>query len=400
MRAKLLNRARLLRCAIVPLLALPLSGCDWVVLNPSGDVARQQGDLVIVATLLMLLIVVPVMATVVLFAWRYRATNTEAKYDPDWNHSTQLELLIWAAPLMIIIALGAITWVGTHMLDPYRAISRIDSQTPLVSDEKPVDVEVVSMDWKWLFIYPEQNIATVNELVVPAGRPLRFRLTSSTVMNTFYVPALAGMIYTMPGMETKLHAVFNNEGTFKGISAHYSGAGFSHMHFATRAVSDQQFAQWVDSVKAGKNDGTLSRDAYLQLDKPSIAEPVHHYAAVAPDLFNAVVDLCVQPGKICMSQMAMLDAKGGVGKEAAKLNVAALTYDKAGRATETPVLPGSVVAQTDRFVKAYCSDNRPMAAPGGETPAPKTLDRLRGAGMHQASGQRVSLAGPLLQPNS
>jgi cytochrome o ubiquinol oxidase subunit 2 len=153
-------------------------------------------------------------------------------------------------------------------------------------------------------------------------------------------------------------------------------------------------------VKAGKNDGALSRDAYLQLDKPSIAEPVHHYAAVAPDLFNAVVDLCVQPGKICMSQMAMLDAKGGVGKEAAKLNVAALTYDKAGRATETPVLPGSVVAQTDRFVKAYCSDNRPMAAPGGETPAPKTLDRLRGAGMHQASGQRVSLAGPLLQPNS
>lgn len=395
MRAKLLNRARLLRCAIVPLLALPLAGCDWVVLNPSGDVARQQGNLVIVATLLMLLIVLPVMAAVVVFAWRYRATNTQAKYDPDWNHSTQLELLIWAAPLMIIIALGAVTWVGTHLLDPYRAISRIDSQTPLVSNERPFDVEVVSMDWKWLFIYPEQNIATVNELVVPAGRPLRFRLTSSTVMNTFYVPALAGMIYTMPGMETKLHAVFNREGSFKGISAHYSGAGFSHMHFATRAVSDQQFAQWVASVKAGKNEGELSRTSYLQLDRPSVAEPVRHFASVAPNLFNAVVDLCVQPGKICASQMAMLDAKGGVPKEAARLNVAALTYDKSGRATETPVLPGSVIAQTDRFVKAYCSDNRPMAAPAAETAPPKTLDRLRGAGINQASGARISLAGAL-----
>lgn len=392
MRAKLLNRARLLRCAIVPLLALPLAGCDWVVLNPSGDVARQQGDLVIVATLLMLLIVVPVMAAVAVFAWRYRAGNTQARYEPEWSHSTQLELMIWAAPLLIIIALGAVTWVGTHLLDPYRSLSRVDAQTPLAANAKPVNVEVVSLDWKWLFIYPEQNIATVNELVVPANRPLRFRLTSSTVMNAFYVPELAGMIYTMPGMETKLHAVFNKEGTFKGISSHYSGAGFSQMHFVTRSVSDQDFDAWVASVKADKSATTLDRATYLQLDKPSVAEPVHHYATVSPTLFDSVVDLCVQPGRICQSQMAMIDAKGGVSKEAARLNVAALTYDKSGRAAATTILPGSVVAQTDRFVKAYCSDNRPMSAPSGETAAPKTLDHLRGAG--------VSLANPQLQPAS
>lgn len=392
MRAKLLNRARLLRCAIVPLLALPLAGCDWVVLNPSGDVARQQGDLVIIATLLMLLIVVPVMAAIGVFAWRYRAGNTQARYEPEWSHSTQLELMIWAAPLLIIIALGAVTWVGTHLLDPYRSLSRVDAQTPLAANAKPVNVEVVSLDWKWLFIYPEQNIATVNELVVPANRPLRFRLTSSTVMNAFYVPELAGMIYTMPGMETKLHAVFNKEGTFKGISSHYSGAGFSQMHFVTRSVSDQDFNAWVASVKADKSATTLDRAAYLQLDKPSVAEPVRHYATVSPTLFDAVVDLCVQPGRICQSQMAMIDAKGGVSKEAARLNVAALTYDKSGRAGATTILPGSVVAQTDRFVKAYCSDNRPMSAPSGETAAPKTLDHLRGAG--------VSLANPQLQPAS
>lgn len=400
MRAKLLNRARLLRCAIVSSLALPLAGCDWVVLNPAGDVARQQADLVVIATVLMLLIVIPVMAAVVIFAWRYRATNTEAKYDPEWNHSTQLELMIWAAPLLIIIALGAVTWVGTHLLDPYRTIGRIDAKTPVAATAAPLDVEVVSMDWKWLFIYPEQNIATVNELVVPANRPLRFRLTSSTVMNTFYVPALAGMIYTMPGMETKLHAVFNQEGTFKGLSAHYSGAGFSKMHFVTRAVSDQGFAQWVAAVKADKAATVLDRPGYIALDRPSIGEPVHHYASVTPDLFNAVVDLCVQPGKICSSQMAMLDAKGGVPKEAAMLNVAALTYDKNGRVTETPVLPGSVVAQTDRFVKAYCSDNRPMSAAPSDLAAPRSLDRLRGAGINQASGPHVSLAAPLMAPAS
>ena len=222
---------RLARGAVVLPLAALLSGCDWVVLNPSGDIARQQAHLVIVATALMLLIIVPVMALTVVFAWRYRSSNTAATYAPDWNHSTKLELVIWSAPLMIIIALGSITWVTTHTLDPYRPLSRIDAARPLPAGTKPLEVQVVALDWKWLFIYPEQKIATVNDLVLPVDRPVQFRLTASSVMNSFYVPALAGQIYAMPGMESKLHAVLNRTGAFRGFSAQYSGAGFSKMRF-------------------------------------------------------------------------------------------------------------------------------------------------------------------------
>ena len=196
-----------------------LAGCNAVVLNPAGDVALQQGNLVIFATVLMLVIVVPVIALVCLFAWRYRASNEEATYEPDWDHSTQLELLIWAAPLLIIICLGAVTWTATHLLDPYRPIERIAKGRPVAPNTKPLDVQVVALDWKWLFIYPEYGIATVNELAAPVDRPIRFRITASSVMNAFYVPDLAGMIYAMPSMETKLHAGINKKGNYAGFSS-------------------------------------------------------------------------------------------------------------------------------------------------------------------------------------
>lgn len=191
---------------LLPLAALPLlAGCGLVVLDPAGDVAKQQGDLILISTGLMLLIIVPVMLLTIFFAWRYRASNKEATYKPDWDHSTQLELVIWSAPLLIIICLGAITWVATHLLDPYRPLARTGPGRAVAAEVQPLDVEVVALDWKWLFIYPEQGVATVNELAVPAHRPLRFRISASSVMNSFYVPALAGQIYAMPGMETKLH---------------------------------------------------------------------------------------------------------------------------------------------------------------------------------------------------
>ncbi|MDK2757981.1 MAG: ubiquinol oxidase subunit II, partial [Blastomonas fulva] len=171
-----------------------LGGCGMVVLDPAGDVAQQQGDLVVISTLLMLIIIVPVMALTGWFAWKYRAANTAATYKPDWDHSTQLELLIWAVPLLIIICLGAVTWVGTHLLDPYRPLARTAPGQPVGADVKPLEVQVVALHWKWLFIYPEQGIATVNELAVPEGRPLKFRISSSSVMNSFYVPAMAGQI--------------------------------------------------------------------------------------------------------------------------------------------------------------------------------------------------------------
>lgn len=291
-----------------------LAGCDTVLLNPSGDIAAQQGRLIIVSTVLMLLIIVPVIVLTLLFAWRYRASNKAATYAPDWDHSTQLELVIWAAPLLIIIALGAVTWISTHTLDPYRPLQRIDAQRPVAPDTPTLTVEVVALDWKWLFIYPEQGIATVNELAAPVDVPIRFKITSSSVMNSFYIPALAGQIYAMPGMETKLHAVINRVGDYEGFSANYSGAGFSGMRFTFRGMAPQDFHRWVDATRAGR--GTLDRTAYLQLEKPSEREPARRYARVAPDLYDAIVDRCVEPGTLCMKQIMALDARRGAGANA------------------------------------------------------------------------------------
>jgi cytochrome o ubiquinol oxidase subunit II len=289
------------RCFPVFGLALLLAGCDTVVMNPSGDIAAQQADLVRVSTYLMLLIIVPVIALTLLFAWRYRKDNTTAKYTPDWDHSTQLELVIWGAPLLIIIALGLLTWISTHLLDPYRPLQRLDAQRPLAAGVKPLDVQVVALDWKWLFIYPEQGIATVNELVTPVDVPVRFRITASTVMNSFYIPALAGQIYAMPGMETTLNAVLNKAGDYEGFSANYSGAGFSDMRFRYHGVSADEFNRWAQATKAA--GGNLTRADYLALEKPSQRVPVQRYASVAPKLFNAIVDRCVAPGTPCMSEM-------------------------------------------------------------------------------------------------
>jgi cytochrome o ubiquinol oxidase subunit II len=251
----------------LPLLASLLSGCNAVVLSPSGDVAAQQRDLILVATVLMLLIVVPVMVLTGLFAWHYRHSNAKATYAPEWSHSTQLELVIWSAPLLIIIALGAVTWISTHTLDPFRKITRIDADRPVAANVKPLRVQVVALDWKWLFIYPDYGIASVNELAAPVDVPVQFDITSSTVMNAFYVPALAGMIYAMPAMQTQLHAVINVPGDYEGFSANYSGAGFSGMRFTFKGLSPADFEQWVVGVR--RDSAVLSREVYQQLEKPS-----------------------------------------------------------------------------------------------------------------------------------
>jgi cytochrome o ubiquinol oxidase subunit 2 len=289
---------------LLPLAAL--AGCNTVVMNPSGDIAAQQAHLIIVSTLLMLLIVVPVIVMVVVFAWRYRSSNTKAKYEPDWDHSTKLELVIWGVPLLMIIVLGLITWISTHKLDPYRPLARLDAQRPIPASTKPLVVQVVSLDWKWLFIYPEQGIATVNELVTPVDVPIRFKLTSSNVMNAFYVPALAGMIYTMPGMETTLNAVLNKPGEYFGRSTNYSGAGFSGMHFGYKGVSQGDFDKWVAATKAG--GGALDRANYLALEKPSERDPVRRYGTVEPALYNAILNRCVADGSLCLNKMMHDDA--------------------------------------------------------------------------------------------
>jgi cytochrome o ubiquinol oxidase subunit 2 len=302
---------RTVRLGLAALL-IPLAGCNAIVMKPHGDIAVQQAQLIVTATWLMLLIIVPVIALTLFFAWRYRQSNASAAYAPDWDHSTRLELVIWGAPLLIIIALGAITWISTHKLDPYRPLERIDAQRALPADPKPLVVQVVALDWKWLFLYPEQGIATVNELAAPVDRPIEFRITASNVMNSFYVPELAGMVYAMPGMQTQLHAVINKAGDYEGFSANYSGAGFSDMRFRFRGLSDADFDRWVAANRA--QGQPLGRSEYLQLEQPSHHEPVRRYARVEAGLYGAILNRCVDGSKMCMSQMMAIDAAGGMGK--------------------------------------------------------------------------------------
>ncbi|WP_430391897.1 ubiquinol oxidase subunit II [Dyella sp. 20L07] len=299
------------RGVLLPVAGL-LAGCQTVLMAPSGDLALQQRNLIITSTVLMLLIIVPVIALTLFFAWHYRASNKKAHYDPEWDHSTVLELLIWSAPLLIIIALGAITWVSTHKLDPYRPLDRISAGRPVPADAKPLVVDVVALDWKWLFIYPEQGIATVNELAAPVDRPIRFKITATSVMNSFFIPALAGQIYAMPGMETTLQAVINQPGEFNGFSANYSGQGFSGMHFVFHGMSEEAFAQWVQHAKGGGSD--LSRDAYVKLAQPSENDPVRYYATVEPGLYQAILTRCLNPES--PSCMTLMKATGGNSADA------------------------------------------------------------------------------------
>jgi cytochrome o ubiquinol oxidase subunit II len=282
--------------AALPFVAL-LSACHTVILNPSGDVGQQQSDLLIYSTLLMLIVIVPVMAMTVFFAWRYRQSNRAARYEPDWDHSIHLELVIWAAPLLIIIGLGGLTWVGTHLLDPYRPLDRIKPGVSVAQAIAPLQVQVVALDWKWLFIYPEYGIATINELAAPLDRPIEFRITASSVMNSLFIPALAGQIYAMPGMETRLNAVANVAGDYQGFSANYSGAGFSGMKFMFRALSGADFDSWLAGMRSSA--GVLQSGDYLRLERPSENDPVQGFSSVEPGLYQSILNRCVAAPSPC-----------------------------------------------------------------------------------------------------
>ena len=298
---------------LAPLAVLPLlAGCERAVLNPAGAVALQQRNIIYASTGLMLLIIVPVLILIVVFAWHYRASNKAATYDPHFDHSTSLELVIWSAPLLIIICLGALTWSSTHLLDPFRPLDRASAGDLIDPKAKPMRVQVVSLDWKWLFIYPEQGIATVNELALPINRQVKFELTSTNMMNTFYAPSMAGMIYTMPGMTSQLHAVLNRAGDSEGFSANYSGAGFSDMRFKLRGMEPAAFDRWVAESKASGRG--LSTAAYLQLERPSEKVPAMRFAAVQPGLFDRVVNRCAKPGTPCMSDIMAHDRRAGGAK--------------------------------------------------------------------------------------
>ncbi len=349
-----------------------LGGCNAVLLSPSGDIAMQQRDILIESTSLMLLIVIPVMILTAVIAWRYRASNTSALNDPEWDHSTRLELMIWSVPLLIVICIGAITWASTHLLDPYRPLGRIADDRPVPAGIKPLRVDVVALDWKWLFIYPDYGVATVNEMAAPVDQPISFRITSSSVMNSFYIPALAGQIYAMPGMQTQLRAVINKSGKYEGFSANYSGAGFSGMRFAFLGVGDADFEKWIAAAKA--SGVTLDRSTYLQLERPSENEPVRRYASVDATLFNAILNMCVEPGKMCMREMAAIDAKGGLGLAAVN-NLVPLSYDKFARR-------GAVFGMEPSYVAGICTVPEKPEVSADLLPAPRsTASRLVGAGL-------------------
>ncbi|MDO4905481.1 MAG: ubiquinol oxidase subunit II [Lautropia sp.] len=302
-----------IRPRLLPWLATAflLAGCDTVLLNPSGYIALQQRDLIYISTGLMLLVIVPVIILTLLFAWRYRAGNVTARYEPDWHHSNKIEAVVWTIPIIIIIILGTITWITTHKLDPFRPLEEIEAGRPVPAGVEPLEIQVVAMDWKWLFIYPEQGIALVNEAAAPVDRPVRFKITSTSVMNSFFIPAMAGMIYAMPGMESHLNAIINKAGTYDGLSANYSGAGFSHMRFKFHGLSDRDFDAWVEKVKSA--DRSLSRQRYLELARPSEKVPPTYFASVDPRLFDRIRHRCVEPDRMCMDMIMAIDKQGGLG---------------------------------------------------------------------------------------
>jgi cytochrome o ubiquinol oxidase subunit 2 len=227
----------------------------------------------------MLMVITPIILLTLWFAWWFRASNTRAKYRPEWEYSGHIEFSIWMIPLLVILFLGSLAWVGAHQLDPYR---------PLVSNRKPVTVEVVAMDWRWLFIYPDQGVASLNELAIPIDTPISFRLTSATVMDSFFIPELGGQIYAMPGMETKLSLLADQTGSYRGMSAQFSGDGFSDMHFQVLATDDKAFNAWIDHVKAG--GVRLDDVAYDQLAARHSTGRVTYYSSIAPDLFAHAID--------------------------------------------------------------------------------------------------------------
>jgi len=259
--------------------------CSSSILQPAGPVAATERLVLLDALTIMLVIVVPTIIIALAFAWWFRASNRRARHLPDWDYSGQLELLVWSIPALVIFFLGGVIWLGSHTLDPAR---------PLRTAGPRLEVQVVSLDWKWLFIYPSQGIASLNELVVPAGVPLHFTLTSASVMNVFFVPQLGSMIYVMHGMVTQLNLQADRTGEFYGESAQFSGDGFSDMHFVLRAVPAAAFTRWVEATRGGAP--RLDRSAYGVLAVQSRNPAPATWRSIDPDLFQAIVTQQLPPG--------------------------------------------------------------------------------------------------------
>jgi cytochrome o ubiquinol oxidase subunit II len=270
--------------AVVLVTAATLGGCSEGVLDPKGPVAAAERLILFNSLGIMLAIVIPTILATLGVAWWFRSSNKRARYLPSFEFSGRLEILVWSIPAMTVLLVGGVAWVGSHDLDPRKLLS---------STVKPVRVQVVSLDWKWLFIYPDQGIATVNQLTIPVGTPVSFELTSSGVMNSFFVPQLGSQIYTMAGMVTRLHLQADHPGTYRGLSAQFSGDGFADMRFNVEAVPAEGFAQWVAATRSA--GPVLDAQAYSDLARPSSAVAPFTYRAVVPNLFNGILSAGMQP---------------------------------------------------------------------------------------------------------
>jgi cytochrome o ubiquinol oxidase subunit 2 len=265
--------------AVVVIGLVTLSGCSQGVLDPKGPIALAERQILFNSLGIMLAIVIPTILATIAVAFWFRSSNARAHYLPDFEYSGRLELLVWSIPAMTVLLVGGVAWVGAHDLDPSK---------PIASTVKPVKVQVVSLDWKWLFIYPEQGIATVNQLTIPVGTPISFELTSSGVMNSFFVPQLGSQIYTMAGMATRLHLQADHRGSYPGLSANFSGDGFADMRFNVDAVPAERFTEWVNETRSGGR--ALDTATYADLAKPSKAVAPFTYNSVAPGIFNLIVN--------------------------------------------------------------------------------------------------------------
>ena len=265
---------------------LLLTGCKAIVLDPRGFVGKGNTTILIDSLAIMLAIVVPTILAALAFGWWFRASNSRARRMPDFVYSGKIEMITWSIPLLTIMLLGGVAWIGSHDLDPAE---------PLPSNDRPLEIQVVSLDWKWLFIYPDQNVASVNRLVIPAGVPVRFALTSASVMNAFFVPQLGSMIYTMNGMATQLNLIADEPGVFLGMSSHFSGDGFADMQFKVEAAPIDRFSAWIEETRSGGGP-TLDSTAYQDLAKQSMNVAPIVFSAVEPDLFHKIVTQALPPG--------------------------------------------------------------------------------------------------------
>lgn len=265
-------------------LTLFISGCKLTLLDPKGMVAAHEKELLVNATLLMLIVVIPVILINFWFVWRYRVGNKKAKYRPEEHDNPAIEIVCWAIPIIIIAILATMTWISTHRLDPYRKLS-IKGQ--------PITIQAIALNWKWLFIYPKQRIATINYLQIPVNRQIQFQITSDAPMNSLAIPRLAGQIYAMGGMRTQLHLVANEPGVYRGFSSNYSGDGFSGMHFKVHATSNREFLAWVRKARKSPKKLTIAR--YGKLMQNSENNPVETFSGVANKLFDKVILKYLRP---------------------------------------------------------------------------------------------------------